>query len=94
MKVIIEESLSDFIESKLQSAYNRGGKKDVTHLSPLAPRFRSKHSEEEYYVYRDKKIKNAIEGLNIYKALEQTFFKKGKQFQHIQDLADAITSRG
>ena len=26
MKVIIEESLSDFIESKLQSAYNRGGK--------------------------------------------------------------------
>ena len=57
-------------------------------------RFRSKHSEEEYYVFRDKKIKNAIEGLNIYKALEQTFFKKGKQFKHIQDLADAITNRG
>ena len=53
-------------------------------------RFRSKHTEKEYISYRDKKIKNAIEGLKIYKALDQPLFEKGKQYKHILKLVDTI----
>ena len=53
-------------------------------------RFQKKHTEEEYLAYRKKKIGNALEGLKIYKALDQPVFVKGKQYKHIKKLADGL----
>lgn len=56
-------------------------------------RFRKKHTEAEYLVYRNKKINNVLEGLKIYKALDLPLFEKGKQYKHIKKLADAISNQ-
>ena len=65
----------------------------IDRLKYALRRFKEKHEEEEYAVYRKNRLDNVLEGFKVYTALDQEVFKDGSQYGHIKEIIENLREK-